>query len=311
MPFNKPTLRQLEYFIAIAQHRTFRRAADALGISQPTLTAQMNALEETLNAKILERSRNGAILTPIGRRLLPNARRVVEELDSLVDKVNSTVLGANGTYRLGVSPTVGPYALPHILPHLHQQYQDLQFYVRESSPVILEQELQEGKLDLLLLPLPLVSQKFSVETLFEEPLHLVLPSGHKLAQQETVSLASLRDENVLTLEEQYHSYRQVRELCQKIGANVLQDYEGTSLDSLRQMVGMGMGIAFLPALYIASELSHGGELLVKDLEQEPLKRSHVLVWRPNSPNRSFYKQLAQEIRVLVQKNLADILKTNK
>ena len=102
MPFNKPTLRQLEYFIAIAQHRTFRRAADSLGISQPTLTAQMNALEETLNAKILERSRNGAILTPIGRRLLPNARRVVEELDSLVDKVNSTVLGANGTYRLGV-----------------------------------------------------------------------------------------------------------------------------------------------------------------------------------------------------------------
>ena len=228
-------------------------------------------------------------------------------MDLLIDKVSSSVLGARGTYKLGVSPTVGPYLLPHILPHLNAQFADLQFFVRESSPTTLEKELQDGKLDLLLLPMPLISQKFTVEPLFDEPLHLVLPPNHELQRLDQIGDDDLKDINVLTLEEQYHSYRQVRSLCQRLGANVLKDYEGSSLDSLRQMVSMDMGLAFLPALYIASEITSKGSLQVKQLRSHQLTRTHVLAWRPNSPNRSFYKQLAKEVRQIVNQKLSHVI----
>ena len=141
---SSPTFRQLQYFVAIAEHKTYRRAADILGISQPTLTAQIHALEATLQSRVLERSRAGAVLTPVGREVLVSARRVIDEMETLVDTANRHTRGGRGTYRLGVSPSVGPYLLPHILPELHQQYPELQFYVRESLPNVLEQELQDN-----------------------------------------------------------------------------------------------------------------------------------------------------------------------
>lgn len=303
MANNAPTIKQLQYFVCIADCKTFRGAALRLGVSQPTLSAQIYVLEKCLQLTLLERSRSGVLLTPAGRELLVNARLVIAEMQGLVDQADMIQNGPVGTFKIGVSPTVGPYLLPHILPELHQSYSDLKLYIREKLPQILEQDLLEGSLDLMLSPQPLNHSKLTVEPLFCEPLHLVLPVDHSLAKLDSIAPQQLRGQSVLTLEQQYGSYHQVLDHCRQLGANILDDYEGTSLDALRQMVVMGMGVAFLPALYIHSESHRPQGLKVATLEQLALKRQHVLAWRKNSPNRGFYRQLALLIKTLVQKKL--------
>jgi len=298
-----PTLKQLEYFVCIAELKTFRGAAERLGVSQPTLSSQMYVLEQCLDVILLERSRKGAVLTPAGRDLLVNARDVLESMNGLINQAGMIRNGPGGTFRIGVSPTVGPYLLPHILPELHREYAALKLYVREEMPKTLELDLLEGRLDLVLIPLPFSGSKFTTDILFSEPLQLVLPKEHKLSKLSVIKTLHIRKQNILTLEERYSHYQQIQKTCEELGANILRDYEGTSLDALRQMVGMGMGMAFLPALYIHSEIHSPESLVVANVQKLKLSRTHVLAWRTNSPNRGFYRELAKTIRRLVKKNL--------
>jgi LysR family hydrogen peroxide-inducible transcriptional activator len=306
MSAETPTLKQLEYFVCIAELKTFRGAAERLGVSQPTLSAQMYILEQRLDVTLLERSRTGTVLTPAGRDLLVNAREILEGMRGLMDQAGMIRNGPGGTFRIGVSPTVGPYLLPHILPELHEKYATLKLYVRENMPKTLEADLLEGRLDLVLIPLPFSGNKFTTETLFSEPLHLVLPKEHKLSKLKTIKEKHIRGQNMLTLEERYSHYQQVQKACEELGANILRDYQGTSLDALRQMVVMGTGMAFLPSLYIYSEIHSPESLVVTNVEKLKLSRTHVLAWRTNSPNRSFYRQLARTIRKLVKNNLNQV-----
>lgn len=301
-----PTLKQLEYFVCIAELKTFRGAAERLGVSQPTLSSQMYVLEQCLGVILLERSRKGAVLTPAGRDLLASAREVLEGMRGLMNQAGMIRNGPGGTFRIGVSPTVGPYLLPHILPELHQKYATLKLYVRENMPKTLEIDLLEGRLDLVLIPLPFSGTNFTTEILFREPLQLVLPKEHKLSKLKTIKVKHIRGQNILTLEEQYSHYQQIQKACEDLGANILRDYEGTSLDALRQMVVMGMGMAFLPSLYIYSEIHSPESLVVANVEKLKLSRTHVLAWRTNSPNRGFYRKLAKTIRQLVKKNLNQV-----
>lgn len=300
-----PTLKQLEYFVGIAEATSFRGAAERLGVSQPTLSSQIYALEQSLDIPLLERSRSGTVVTPAGRELLVNARQVLEEMRGLLDHAAMIKHGPGGTFRIGVSPTVGPYLLPHILPEIHRQYSALKLYVRENKPSTLEDDLREGRLDLVLIPLPFSGPHFTTEVLFHEPLKLIVPADHPFAGMKSVKARQIRNQNVLTLESDYSHYYQVQRACEELGANVRRDYEGTSLDALRQMVVMGMGVAFLPALYIHSEI-HQPEVLVEvDVDKVELSRTHVLAWRRHSPNRAFYRELARSIRTLVEQQLTE------
>lgn len=305
MALETPTIKQLEYFVRLAESTTFRGAAEQLKISQPTLTAQIYNLEKSLNLTLVERSRSGATLTPAGRDLLANARQVLEEMNGLLDQAAMMNNGPGGTFRMGVSPTVGPYLLPHILPGLHQTYSSLKLYVRENMPKALELDLLEGRLDLVLIPRPFGNPRLTTEVLFDEPLKLITPEDHPLAKLKRVKTHHLRGQNILTLEEQYSSYHQMELICSELGATIARDYEGSSLDALRQMVIMRMGLTFLPSLYIYSEIHQPQGLSVRDVENLNLHRTHVLAWRQNSPNRSFYRQLAELIRSLVKTSLYD------
>ncbi|WP_432473393.1 LysR substrate-binding domain-containing protein [Amphritea sp. HPY] len=305
MALETPTIKQLEYFVRLAESTTFRGAAEQLKISQPTLTAQIYNLEKSLNLTLVERSRSGATLTPAGRELLANARQVLEEMNGLLDQAAMMNNGPGGTFRMGVSPTVGPYLLPHILPGLHQTYSSLKLYVRENMPKALELDLLEGRLDLVLIPRPFGNPRLTTEVLFDEPLKLITPEDHPLAKLKRVKTHHLRGQNILTLEEQYSSYHQIELMCSELGATIARDYEGSSLDALRQMVIMRMGLTFLPSLYIYSEIHQPQGLSVRDVENLNLHRTHVLAWRQNSPNRSFYRQLAELIRTLVKTSLYD------
>lgn len=303
----RPSIRQIEYFVAIVEAASFRRAAQRLRVSQPTLTNQILALEEALGLQLFERSRAGTVLTAVGGELLPNARRLLEEFQGLIDRAESVSRGPAGTYRLGVTPTLGPYFLPHILPALHRRYSALRLYVREDAPCDLEAGLAAGKHDLILTPLPVDDPRLTVVPLFHEPLRLVLSSEHRLAGRKRIDRRDLAGESVLTIEEHHHMHKQIQQLCTRLGAQLRRDYEGTSLDTLRHMVVMGMGVAFLPALYIRSEIHRPRELRVAMVHGEVIERTHALAWRASSPARPLFREIADEIRTLVANNLADVV----
>jgi len=309
MPQGKPSLRQLEYFLAVADCASFRRAAERLGISQPTLTAQISALEKLLGVRLFERSRSGTRLAPVGRELLANARRVIEEVDGFVEVADTVRNGPGGTYRLGVPPTLGPYLLPYLLPDLHRQYANLRLYVREDTQRDLETGLASGRHDLVLCPLPLDSNEFVVKPLFREPVKLVVHEDHELARRERVAAADLENADILSIEEHHRFYRQVEQLCQRLGARLSRDYQGTSLDALRHMVVMGMGHAFLPALYVMSEIHDQSQLVVTEIEGEPVVRVHALVWRAASPSRAFFQRLAGDMQDILARRLPRVVAT--
>jgi len=299
------TLRQISYFIAVAESGSFRRAADMLDITQPTLTVQIASLEERLGLVLFERSRSGATVSPVGRELLPHARRVLEESRGFHDLASTLGGEGAGTYRLGVTPTLGPYLLPTILPNIHAEFPDLKFYVREAAPTDLEEELRSARHDLILTTLPIVSREFVVAPLFREPLKLAIASEHRLANKKTINRMDLHGEEVLTIDEHHLFHRQISDVCERLGAHMRRDYEGTSLDTLRQMVVMGMGLAFLPALYVKSEIHARDVLRITDITGTDVYRNHALVWRPNSPGRVLFREIADRIRSIAGSQLSD------
>ncbi len=298
------TLRQIQYFAAVAEHGSFRRAAERLDVTQPTLTAQVAALEKTLGTQLFERSRTGTLPSSAGRDLLTNARRVLEEVRGFADQAAALSTGIEGTYRLGVTPTLGPYVLPSILPPIHAEYAGLKLYVREGAPVDLEEDLRHAEHDLILTTEPVQSRDLVVAPVFREPLKLVMAGDHRLAGKRRINRSDLVGEQVLNIHEHHLFHRQIADLCERLGATLLRDYEGTSLDTLRQMVVMGMGIAFLPALYVRSEIRERDNLRVADVQGVNVLRNHALVWRPASPARNLFRQLAKQIRAIVADELA-------
>lgn len=307
------SLKQIRYFTTIAESGSFRQAAFRLDVTQPAISNQIAILEKLLDLQLFERSKNGTTTTVEGRGLLPSAKRILEEVHGFASKSRTLSGGGMGTYKLGVTPTLGPYLLPHILSPIHAQHHDLKLYVREEAPIDLEAGLLDRRHDLILSTAPIMSKELTVFPLFREPLKFAISMEHRLARKPRLNRMDLLGEQVLTISEHHLFHRQIVELCEKVGAEVRRDFEGTSLDTLRQMVVMGMGTAFLPALYVKSEIREANELRIADVEGVNVVRNHVLVWRKTSPEKSFYRELAREIRHIVEKNLSDVvipIKTN-
>ncbi len=301
------SLKQIQYFSAVAEYGSFRQAAFRLNITQPTLSNQVAAMEKALGIQLFERTRKGINATPEGRELLISARRVLEEAQGFTTQAALLSGGGMGTYRLGVTPTLGPYLLPHLLGPIHDRYTDLKLYVREDAPSDLETGLINGQHDLILSTQPIMSNELVVSPLFREPIKLALAKDHRLGKKARVNRMDLLGEPVLTISEHHLFHRQINELCERVGAVVRRDYEGTSLDTLRQMVVMGMGVAFLPALYVKSEIRSSSELRVADVEGINVVRNHALVWRNTSPARNFYRDLADQIREIINTDLENVV----
>lgn len=291
-----PTIRQLSYLVALSDELHFRRAAERVNVTQPTLSMQIQELERRLGASLVERNQGKVMLTPLGGKIVERARYVLSEIQEIEDLAASAQHGLHGTVRLGVPPTLGAYLLPHIVPSLHTRHPDLKLYVKEGKPIDLQAQLQAGSLDLIISPLPISQSDLVVERLFREPLRLVVANDHDLAIKQVVERSDLDGQNVLTIERGHHLYEQVRVLCEEFGATLLRDYEGTSLDTLRLMAGMGVGIAFLPALYIRSEISERDKLKVLEFSTSNLHRQIGLVWRQRSVHAEQFSEIAEMVR---------------
>ncbi|MGD1954145.1 MAG: hydrogen peroxide-inducible genes activator [Sphingomonadales bacterium] len=294
------TLKQLRYLVAVDDLKHFRKAAEACHVSQPSLSVQIQNVEDVLGVQLVERGRSGVAFTPIGRDVVDRARRVLDEVQGLFDYASSSQRGMAGTIRLGAKPTLGPYLMPYVVRRLHRSYPELNLYIREAAPRELEQELRRGVHDVILAQLPVYGSSLVTYRLFREPLFVAVASDHPLAEAPEIAPEDLSGADVLSLNPQYHLHEQISHLCNDFDARLLRDYEGTSLDALRQMVGMGMGITFLPALYVHSEIRDGGDVVVRKLKNKPIFRSMGLVWRESAGNTAGFEQIAAVIKDVVK-----------
>lgn len=291
-----PTLRQLDYLAAIAETRHFRRAAERVNTTQSTLSSQLKALEERLGLKLVERSSTRVTITPAGEEILAIARRMLRDAQAIREIAKMRVTGLSGVLRLGVPPTIGPSLLPRIVPPLRRKFPQLKLYVREEPPPQLAERLEQGGYDVIITILPRAPEAAVVVELFEEALLLAVAGDHPLASKAAVMPNDLSGLDILTLRKGHQIHTVAEALCQKTGAILRDDYEGTSLDTLREMVATGLGAAFLPALYGRSRITPESNIVLRELTGHPLIRKIVLCWRPSTPQSARMHEFADVIK---------------
>lgn len=290
-----PTLRQLEYLVALADLKHFGRAAQACNVSQPSLSQQLRALEQRLGVSLVERNQTSIELTPIGRDIAERARLLIVGVEDIREMARRATVGIAGTFRFGVTPTLGPYLMSDVIAALHRQQPGLRLYVREGIPDDQAQELSRGQLDMLLGPQPILGHDLVIEPLFRERLYLVAAPDHPLAQKRRVEKSDLQGCPVLSLHSAHHLHRQVAGFCLDFGMELLRDYEGTSLDSLRQMAATGLALTVLPDLYLRSEAGGSAGLRVLEVEGWAPTRSIAAAWRRNAAYEDAFQQIAQQV----------------
>jgi LysR family hydrogen peroxide-inducible transcriptional activator len=193
-----------------------------------------------------------------------------------------------------------------MLPEIHRRYPALKLHIREELGPNLLTHLEAGDLDLILTATPTAGTDIETATLFDEPLLLIAPREHPYAGRRIIQRRDLAGQSLLTLERGHQLYKDVQTLCSETGAVLLTEYEGTSLDTLRQMVGMGLGLAFLPALYVQMEVPNDRQVVVCRLGDQSPKRTVVMAWRRHSPQRPHYLKIAKLTRRIVSKNAPHI-----
>jgi len=296
-----PTLQQLKYLVAVAETGHFRRAAEVCNVSQGTLSGQLKELETKLGSILVERTRARVVMTPLGDTIVTHARRALREVAEIRSLAAHHEGALQSTIKLGVVPTLGPYLLPLIVPDVHQNHPKLKLYVREGLCAPLLERLDSGALDLLFFPLPVGAPGYTVRPLFREPLQLVMPADHALAAAAAIAPQSLRGKTILALERGHRLSEQVHDIGAELGAHPSPEYEGTSLDSLRQMVGTGMGLSLMPTLYVRSELADQDLVASRPFEGPQPERTIGMVWRRGAARERDYLELGRDIREILRR----------
>lgn len=290
------TLRELQYLVALATHRNFRRAAEACLVSQPTLSTQISKLEDELGVLLLERDRRKVMLTAAGHDAVERAQRILREVDEMKEAARHAGTVEAGTLRLGIFPTLGPYLLPYLVPQIRDRYPQLKLLLFEEKSDTLLARLDKGALDAAFLALPVQDDRLVSEFLFREPFLMAVPADHPLAAKDSVTLDDLRAHTLMLLEEGHCLRNQALEVCQLSGAQETTEFRATSLETLRQMVIAGMGATLLPALAVNSMGAAAENIrLLRFREDEP-SREIGLVWRRTSPMGFFFRQIADTCR---------------
>jgi LysR family hydrogen peroxide-inducible transcriptional activator len=280
-----PTLKQLRYFVALAETLHFGRAAERCQVTQPAMSMQVRELEAMLGVVLVERTASGVFLTATGEEVARRAREILLAVQNLSDLARHGDRVLAGPLRLGVIPTIGPYLLPQVLPRLHATYPDLQLALRESQTEQLLDALLAGELDLLILALPAGREGVATRPLFEDTFNLAVAERHPLAGRTTIEQKGLVAERLLLLEEGHCLRDQALSLCHAAGANQADDFRASSLATVVQMVVNGYGGTILPTLALPVEAgAHSGLRVVPFTPPAPF-RTIGLAWRSSSPRQ--------------------------
>lgn len=296
------TLNELRYIVAVARERHFGRAAEACHISQPTLSVAVRKLEDELGVALFERAPGEIAVTPVGRRIIEQAQRVLEEA-ALIKRLASQ--GQNelvGVLRLGVIYTIGPYLLPHLIPRLHRRAPDMPLQIEENYTATLSERLKAGDLDVLILSLPFDEPGISTQAVYEEPFVVLMPLGHPLEQAAVIDSATLAEQELLLLGPGHCFRDQVLRFCPEchrlsVASDSMQKtLEGSSLETIRLMVATGIGVTVLPYTSV-SGYAHASDLLsVRPFAEPAPTRSVALAWRKSFPRQRVIALLNEAIR---------------
>lgn len=291
----RPSLRQLEYFVALAERLSFRKAAEACFVSQPALSAQIAQMEALLGVALFERDKRGVRLTRAGDAALPGARETLASCDQVCELAQSFGAPLTGPLRLGVIPTIGPYLLPRVLPTVQTSYPELQLFLREDMTERLVEQLAAGELDVLLLAIDIELGDLATLTLFSDPFLVGAPEGDELAGESEIELADLEGRNMLLLDEGHCLRQQTLPLCEAVGGGELSGFRASSLATVTQMVASGLGITLLPELAIEREAAAVPTLKTIPFGADGPSRTIGLAWRKHSPRAQEYHALGETI----------------
>ena len=289
-------LRDLEYFVALAEHRHFGRAAAACYVSQPTLSTQVKKLEAELGLQLIERSPRQVMLTAAGELVVGRARAILAEVQDIRGIARQATDPRSGSLRLGIFPTLGPYLLPHIVGPVRQHFPGLELLLVEEKTDDLHELLRAGRLDVAILALPVHDETLHAEPLFREEFVLAVPAVHALAGSTSVPTTVLREHPVLLLSEGHCLRDQALEVCHLVAAAERDGFQATSLETLRHMVSAGVGITLLPELSVAPPVPASPDLALVRFESPPPYRDIAVFWRRTSVYGDLLPELAEVLR---------------
>ena len=294
-----PTFKQLRYFLALVETRHFGRAAERCHVTQPALSMQVRDLEALLGVPLVERTSSGVFLTVEGEEVARRAHDILLAVRDLAELARRRGRVLTGRFKVGVIPSIGPYLLPQLLPRLHAAYPDLELSLRESQTAHLVEDLAAGRLDLLILALPIERDDVETVALFDDNFTLAVHPDHPLAGRAIVQQKELLAERLLLLEEGHCLRDQALALCQSVTGEDVDDFRASSLATVVQMVINGYGCTVLPEIALAVEVGGRNDIRIVPFASPVPARSVGLAWRASSPRKTDFAAFGRFVSDLV------------
>src|ERR1700676_2491015 len=291
-----PSLQQLRFLCALAEQCHFGRAAESCAVTQSTLSGGIKELEARLGVTLFERSPRQVMLTPMGKEIVTRAQRLLVDAEELVGWARNAQEPLSGPLRFGVIPTIGPYVLPSLLPHLGAALPKLKLYVREAPTAVLLDKLAGGELDILLVAIPYELGDVEALEITKDPIVVAMSRNHPLRHHKVVSRDDVAGERVLLIEDGPCLRSHSLQACRIVDPVRNEVFQATSLRMLVQMVAAELGITLMPRIAVDSELASTRNVVIRPLSPDEPFRTLVLAWRPTTSRGAEFRMLGNLIR---------------
>ena len=305
MAVHPPTIKQLQYLVALREHGHFGKAADSCFVTQSTLSAGLRELEALLGVTLVERTRRVVRFTALGQKVADKAIRVLREAEELAEMARADGQPLHGELRMGVIPTIAPFLLPAMLPRLRGEWPSLKLYLREETSQAACEALHRGQLDCVLLALPYPCGEVDSAPLFDDRLFVAFPDG-EAPRGPSVEVEAIDENRMLLLEDGHCLKDHALAACNRPELRANAAMMGTSLHTLVQMVDNGLGVTFVPAMAIEAGILDGTHVDAKPLRSDLGFRRIALIWRRSSPREAEFQLLAATLRKIVSELVPDL-----
>ncbi|MGN6497350.1 MAG: hydrogen peroxide-inducible genes activator [Tsuneonella sp.] len=291
-----PTIKQLQYLVALHEHGHFGQAAEASFVSQSTLSAGIRELESLLGVTLVERSRRVVRFTPLGEQVVAKAHRLLREAEELSDLVQASGKPLSGELRMSVIPTIAPFLLPRILPRLRRERPNLKLFLREETSDHAIESLHHGRADCVLLALPFATGEVETAHIADDALYVAFPKNDPRDPPEAIPPSMIDEGRLLLLEDGHCLKEHALAACNRPELRASATMIGTTLHTLVQMVDNGLGLTMLPQMAIDAGILNGTDVVARPLKAKKASREIALIWRKNSPRSDEFRLLAEELR---------------
>jgi len=289
-----PSLKQLEYLVALADEQHFGKASARCNVTPSTLSAGIRELENLLGSLLAERTKRSVLMLPLGLEIASRARSLLRDAEDIMELAASQNEPLTGNMRLGVIPTIGPFLLPRTLSAMHEKFPALRLFLLEDRTDNLLEKLRSGEIDVALIALPYNIEGFTSHVLFEDQFQLACPKKHALASLSQISRTEITGQSLMLLEEGHCLRGHILNAYRLGGQKKLKEFEATSLHTLVQMVAAGLGLTLLPQIAIDANITAGTDIKLIPLA-DAASRQIGLVWRKSSPRDEEFKLLGNEL----------------